>query len=125
MFYRVFAYSPEPIGEPASPCLVVILDDILSSSEKPSMFLPIGWSRLIAPRHQEYILALANDWDGRSSELAISLELIEELAVGLLRISARGSCTKAELPTLLESIFGRSGYILVGPDLLSGVPRSQ
>jgi hypothetical protein len=126
MFYRVLAYSPEPTSEAASPCLVLALGDNLSSSDKPSLFLSVSWSRLIAPRHQKYILALAKDWGRATSpELVTSLQLLDELTVGALRVSTSGSCTGADLPILLESIFGRSGYFLAGPDQLRQLRRSD
>jgi len=118
MFYSVFNYSPEPIDNSESRCLVITLDNASSSSGQLDLYLPVLWNDTMAPRHHEYIWTLFLEWYRRKdlTDIADTLKAMEELSVGPLRLGASGTCLKAELPHLLESIFGESGYFLVGPD---------
>jgi hypothetical protein len=126
MFYMVFTYSPDPIDDFDSPCLAITLDNISSSSRQLDVYLSALWNDITEPRHHEYIWTLFREWYHRKelTDVTGTLEALEDLSVGPLRIRASGICMKAELPHLLESIFGQPGYFLVGPDHPLTIGRS-
>ena len=116
MFYRVLHYSPTPTGDATAPCLVVIVANLPGEARELLIYVARHWTDMVAPQHHEYLQRLTHDWithDGFIDRVG-EFKALEEQSVGPLRLGASGTCSRAERRTLLESVFGPSGYYDVG-----------
>ena len=112
--YMVFNYSPSPLSDAGTACLVVVVKRRPPNAEDIDIYLMSMMTDVIDGSHYEYVQALAEDCRqlATSCNLSTYLEGAGELSMGPLRTGVRGTCSSEDLPGLLESLFSPHGYAL-------------
>ncbi len=112
MFYRVLHYSPTSTSNATEPILVVIVANLPGEDRELTIYVAAHWTDIVTPCHHEYLRRLTHEWithDGIIDRVG-EFKALEEQSVGPLRFGASGICSLPEIPTVLESVFGPSGY---------------